>query len=232
MEEALLFIESYQRWIYLALLLMSVIYARMTLRAWRNFRASVFELERERAASRLARSGAGLAVLAALLIAVFILVTFASPALPASMRPTPVPTISLLATPEAGQPETAGGSASPVPLEPLASGGAGCENPLAPIQSPADGERVSGAVSFLGAADVPSFAFYKIEYNDLSPEGTWLAITASTSPVCEGTCTEAELLGTWDTTLVTPGDYAVRLVVTDTQGNAPLPCEILLSVAP
>jgi hypothetical protein len=32
--------------------------------------------------------------------------------------------------------------------------------------------------------------------------------------------------------LVTPGQYAMQLVVTDTLGNAPLPCQILLQVTP
>lgn len=232
MEEALLFLESNQRLIYAVLIAMSLIYARLTLRAWQGFRASLFGLERERAARRLSRSGAGLAIVLALLAAVFILVTFASPALPISARPTVIPTISLLTTPEPSGTQTAADLASPEPLQPLELGGAGCDNAEATIKEPVDGSRLSGVVSFLGAANIPGFAFYKIEYNDLSPDGAWLAITASTVPVCEDVCEESELLGTWDTSLVTPGDYAVRLVVTDTQGNAPLPCEILISVIP
>ncbi len=39
-------------------------------------------------------------------------------------------------------------------------------------------------------------------------------------------------LGFWDTTLVNPGDYGFRLVVTDTAGNAPLPCVRRVRVLP
>jgi hypothetical protein len=47
-----------------------------------------------------------------------------------------------------------------------------------------------------------------------------------TAPIQQGD------LGTWDTRLVVPGEYALRLVVTDTVGNAPQPCVILVRVLP
>ena len=93
-------------------------------------------------------------------------------------------------------------------------------------------DSVSGLVVVLGVADITNFAFYKIEYKRLMPGEVWHPISAGTQPVCENDCQVKEELGTWNTTLVTPGDYAFRLVVMDAEGNAPLPCEIQLRVLP
>ncbi len=231
MEEAILFIEANQSWIYLALLLLGVIYAWLFLQAYQAFRGAVFGLERERAISRLTRSGAMLALVISGILATFVITTFASPAIPAALRPTPLPTVSLLATsaPQEGTEE--GQSQPPTPMTVDMVDDSGCQNPDATISSPDGGEAVRGEVELLGTANIPGFAFYKLEYHDLREGSGWLAISASNEPVCEG-CEEEEFLGLWDTSLVTPGQYALQLVVTDTLGNAPLPCQILVQVTP
>jgi hypothetical protein len=113
-------------------------------------------------------------------------------------------------------------TSTPLPVTEIDS--AGCANPLATILTPATGESLTGAVEITGTADVADFAFYKYEYISLTPGAVWRAIGAGTLPTHDG------LLGTWDTTLVLPGEYALRLVVTDTAGNAPQPCVILVRV--
>ena len=100
MEEVLLFIEENQAWIFLVLVIFGVIYLRSTIIAFREMRSAMFGLERERAVARLTRSGASLALVAAVMFATFIIVTFTTPALPASARPTPIPTVSFLTTPQ------------------------------------------------------------------------------------------------------------------------------------
>jgi hypothetical protein len=101
------------------------------------------------------------------------------------------------------------------------------------INSPLSNTTVRGEIQFEGAANIENFAFYKLEYHDLNPDSSWLTISASNQPVCEQGCEgDGVTLGAWDTTLVRPGQYAVQLVVTDTQSNAPLPCQILLQVVP
>jgi hypothetical protein len=210
MEEVLLLIEANQRWIFLLLGLLGLVYFGSVLRAYDKYRSAIYGLERERSISRLRRSGGMLALAVTGIVVVFILTTFASPALPASLRPTAIPTVSLLATPILGQGE---------------------EN--ATIFSPESGERVSGEVYFKGVANIPGFAFYKLEFNDLKPASSWLAISANNQTVCEQGCDdETEMLGVWDTSLVRPGQYAVQLVVTDTLGNAPFPCQIRLQIVP
>ncbi|MGD2058216.1 MAG: hypothetical protein PVF85_04725 [Anaerolineales bacterium] len=231
MEEAILFIEANQSWIYLVLVLLAVIYSWLLLQAYQSLRGAVFGLERERAISRLTRAGAMLALIASGILATFVITTFAGPAIPPGLRPTPMPTVSLLATsaPEGSAQGEPG--ASPTPLTVDMIDGSGCENPEATITSPDSGEAVRGEVELLGTANVTGFAFYKLEYHDLKAGSDWLAISASNQPVCEG-CAEEEFLGVWDTSLVTPGQYAIQLVVTDTLGNAPLPCQILVQVTP
>ncbi len=233
MEEVLLLIEAYQGWIFLILGFLGLVYSGSVLRAYKSYRVAIYGLEREQSTSRLRRSGGMLALAVTGIVVVFILTTFASPALPASLRPTAIPTVSLLATPILEQGEGGIVFTTATPLDPDGIDGAGCANLNATIISPESGARVKGEVLFKGTANIPGFAFYKLEYNDLKPESTWLAISANNQTVCDQGCDdETEILGTWDTSLVRPGQYAVQLVVTDTLGNAPFPCQIRLQIVP
>lgn len=231
MDEILLFVEEQQTWIYLLLALAGLIYFRSIFRSYRELRRAVFALERERAMSMLIRSGAMLALVIAALAATFVVATFAGPALPLSTRQTPLPTVSLLATPEDAIETLTEDFVTATPFDPLTVDSAGCQNPTATITNPKDGDSVSGVVAILGAANIENFAFYKLEYRRLSPDIEWIPVSAGTQRVCEF-CDINDELGTWNTSLVIPGDYAFRLVVTDAAGNAPLPCEIRLRVLP
>ena len=225
MEDALLFIEEQQTWIYLLFALFAILYLKATLDAAGELRAALFGLERERSLSKLRRSGAMLTVSLAILLTTFVLATYAGPAIPAAARPTALPTVSLLATPEITLVAKNGAPATAIP--PLHDGldSSGCTNLTATLTSPVEGETLRDSVDILGTADVANFSFYKYEYRSMAPDSVWRTISAGTTPVVEGK------LGSWDTSLLVPGDYALRLVVTDTAGNAPLPCAIRVSVA-
>ncbi|TFH59538.1 MAG: hypothetical protein E4G90_10285 [Gemmatimonadales bacterium] len=232
MQDLLLFFEAYQAWIYLLLGIAAMLYGRMLVRAYHAYQAAIFGLERERSRASLLRSGAILALVTAGFMVTFIVTTFAVPAIPAALRPTPIPTVSLLATSlgEGADPAVGFVTATPFSVDQVDS--AGCATTNATIIEPASGERVRGKVEFQGVANIPGFAFYKLEYHDLQVNSTWLAISASNTTVCEQGCPQESLLGIWDSSLVRPGQYAVQLVVTDTQSNAPLPCQIILQVEP
>ena len=232
MEEILLFIEERQNWIYVILTLAGLIYLRSVFHSYKELRGAIFGLERERAMSRLIRSGAMLILVFAGLAATFVVATFAWPALSVSIHQTPIPTVSLLDTPEVAVDAMLEESRIATPQDSLIVDSSGCQNPMATITDPQDGDSVSGLVVVLGVADILNFAFYKIEYKRLMPGEVWHPISAGTQPVCENGCPVKEELGTWNTTLVTPGEYAFRLVVMDAEGNAPLPCEIQLRVLP
>ncbi len=225
MAETLLFLEEFQGWIYLVLGVAALVYLRVTWRWYRSRRSTMFSLEREQATERLVRSATLLGLALTLLLATFAATTFLGPAIPASERPTPLPTVSLLVTPSAA-PEGDEALATSTPLPAVVVDSAGCANPQATILTPATGESLTGIVEITGTADIPNFAFYKYEYINLSPGAVWRAIQAGTKPIQQGD------LGTWDTRLVIPGEYALRLVVTDTVGNAPQPCVILVRVLP
>lgn len=217
MQEALLLISSIQGWIYALLLLAGLVYLRLTLKWHAEVRNSQFGLERERASSRRSRASGMLVLIFAAAAATFIISTFLVPQLPASPRPTAIPTISLL-EPEAIRDSTA--------LPQIVPDEAGCLNETATITSPVSGEELRGLVEVLGTADIPNFAFYKIEVRPSEPSSVWQVITAGTDPQ------EDDVLGTWDTSLVENGVYLLQLVVTDTAGNAPLPCTLEIVVLP
>ncbi len=226
MEEVLTFIAQDQTWIYALLALGALIYMRVGLRAAVDLRKAMFGLEREQAMARMRRAGGMLGLIIAAALATFIIATYVSPAMPGSGLPTAVPTISLLASPA---PTFAPGGTGLPGGTPLPSGdldSSGCQNSDATLTSPENGAVLSGEVEITGTANIPSFGFYRYEYRGLTAGSAWRAIGAGDTPVVDGH------LGAWDTTLVLPGDYAFRLVVADTSGNAPLPCVVRVSVAP
>lgn len=225
MAEALVLIEELQTWIYLILGLAGLVYLRLSLRWAQEYRNAIFGLERDRAAAGLRRSATMLALVVAVLLTTFLVATFLSPSVPLGSRPTELPTVSLLASVEPDQVEEDEGfvTASPLPLGTPDS--AGCANSEATITSPEPGETLRGVVEIEGTANIENFAFYKYEFRSLVGETDWQPVSAGTAPVVEAR------LGSWDTSLVEPGPYALRLVVTDTAGNAPHPCEIQIHVA-
>jgi hypothetical protein len=230
MEEALVLIEENQSWIYLGLGFFGLIYLRIAIKRYQDYRSTFFGLERDRARERLIQSILMLVLVVAGLVATFLAATFGGPAVPISARPTVLPTVSLLKTPEiAGE----GGQveANTTPMEDAIIEGLGCSNPNATITSPKDGDSIRGVVDILGVANIPGFAFYKVEIKSLTADAVWQAIWAGTEPVCEN-CGIEELLARWDTSLVMAGEYIVRLTVMDSVGNAPLPCELQVRVLP
>ena len=228
MEDLILFIDANQAWIYLLLGVAGAAYLRQVIRSYRQHRETIFGLEREQTTGRMRGSGALLATVLALMLATFLVSTFAAPAVPVSIRPTPLPTLSLLPTATLA-PEVQGVALpTSTALPAVVVDPAGCQNPLATMAVPANGDTLSGIVEVVGTANIENFAFYKLEYISLVPGAVWRAVWAGTTPVLEGP------LGTWDTSLVIPGDYAFRLVVTDAAGNAPQPCtaQVRVQAAP
>jgi hypothetical protein len=226
MHETLLFLDEYQAWIYLVLGIAGLAYLRIAARWLTAYRRSIFDLERDRARSHLIEAGVLLGAVCTLGVLNFVVTTFVVPAVPVASRPTAIPTISLLSTPTLAGVAVQGDllTSTPLPVAVIDTGG--CQNPQATITAPVDGDAVSGVVEFMGTARIENFAFFKLEYIRLIPGSVWRAVSAGTIPVVE------DRLGSWDTSLVLPGDYGFRLVVTDTAGNAPMPCAVRLQIRP
>jgi hypothetical protein len=85
---------------------------------------------------------------------------------------------------------------------------------------------VSGSVELRGTVNVPNLGFFKYEYRNLADE-LWTPISAGNRPIIE------ELFaGRWNTVQLEPGNYALRLVVSDNQNNLLKPCVIEVRVLP
>jgi len=82
------------------------------------------------------------------------------------------------------------------------------------VTSPLGGQALQGNVPILGTTLVDGFISYEITFAYANnPTGTWFLIQFSTLPVVDAS------LAYWDTTLITDGDYTLRLIVTQSDGN-------------
>jgi hypothetical protein len=186
-------------------------------------RAAVFGLEREIAHRHMVQAVTALALVGFLGFAEFFLTVFLVPYLPA-LSQLVTPTMNPLLTPTGTFPlafrETLGAvtpGAGPT-AQPT-----GCIPGQIDITSPKPGDQIQGAVILKGTATIPNFGFYKYEF---APIGTdaWSTVLANNKPILDGE------LGNWDTSALVTGDYRLRLVVTDNQGNELPACIIPLRV--
>ena len=82
------------------------------------------------------------------------------------------------------------------------------------IASPASGSTLRGVVDILGTTAVDGFFFAELSFSYASsPTPTWFHIASVDQPLTDG------LLAQWDTSLVTDGDYDLRLRVTLQDGS-------------
>lgn len=227
MEEALGFFQAFEVWIYLLLALGGLFYARKFILAWQELREAAFGLERESAQARLNQAASILVLLLAMAIAEVVLVSFVAPAVPGAM-PLLTPTVDLLTTPtitlppEQPTPSPGAEQESSVTSTPTASG-TGCVPGVIEIIAPASGSEIGGVVQITGTVNIPNFGFYKLEMKRLE-DTNWLTILAGNEPKTNG------LLGSWNTSLLSPGNHQLRLVAADNQGQTLPPCTIELRV--
>lgn len=81
------------------------------------------------------------------------------------------------------------------------------DTPVA-ITSPQSGETLRGQVNIMGSMNVPDFASAELAFAYASgPTATWFTIQTFSSPMPDS------MLAVWDTTIVTDGDYLLRLRV-------------------
>jgi hypothetical protein len=214
------FFVDYEVWIYALLGLLGGIYIRKLLLNWQEWRSAIFGLEREGAQSRLLMAVTVLVLLLVTAGAEFFVVSFVAPAYPmTSMMPTP--TIDLVATPTATLPP--GTVAELVVPTVSADISAGCVPDVLEWTSPVAGEQISGTIELKGTVNVLNLGFYKYEFTALGQEN-WQIIAAGNVKKVN------ELLGVWNTGERAPGDYLLRLVVTDNENNALAPCIIPVQV--
>ena len=81
-------------------------------------------------------------------------------------------------------------------------------NPPVAITSPADGDVVAGEVTITGTTDVLGFALSQLDFSYASDStDTWFTLGTSSQPEIDSP------LAVWDTSLITDGNYILRLRV-------------------
>jgi hypothetical protein len=223
MAAILLFFTNYSILIYLLLVIGGMFACRSLVRSRREMGESLYGLERETAHRHTSQAVSALSLIIFLAIAELVLTVFLAPNMPAlSMLVTP--TMNALVTPTITIPpellETIG------ILTPVASPTAqttGCIPGQVMITSPKPGEIVKGRVILMGTANIPNFGHYIYEFSPLGTD-SWSTIQANDKVIQDGE------LGRWETSERSPGDYDLRLVVRDNQGNALPPCVVPVRV--
>ena len=223
MGEILRFFKENEVFIYLILGGFAVWQIRNFILAWGELRNAAFGLERESAQSRLNWVATMLILVFMLGIGEFVVVSFVVPKVP-DASPLLTPTLDLLASPTVTL--VPGSQAVEItPAVAVETPTNGCIPGQIDILSPQNGETVQDIVEIIGSADIPNFGFYKFEMAAIS-DTSWLTIQAGDTITREGR------LGFWDTTRLSPGDYGLRLILTDNQGESSPPCTIQVRVDP
>lgn len=226
MKDTLNFLQDVQVWIYVLLASASIFPARELYLSWRELRAAVFGLEREKAQHRLSVSITVVVLLALLAMMEFALVTFVAPEVPmGSVLATP--TLDLLATPTVSGEENAtlmeaAAAVATLEAQPTTAPAAteGCIAGVIEWIVPVSGEEVSERVELVGVVNVDNLGFFKYEFSQSGGE-TWSTIAAGNSDSLQipEDSTIKQFNGVWNTEQLVPGDYLLRLVVTDNQNQ-------------
>jgi hypothetical protein len=216
-------LANYEPLIYIALAIGGLFAFRRMWFSWREWRDSVYGLEREFALRRLGQATAAAFFVLALIFVEFFIATFIAPSLPATDI-LATPTLNLLVTPEGTlSPEQATQAALSPATQSVPSGMSGCIPDQIMITAPEPGDPVSGTVEINGTASIPNFGFFKYEVAPMGSQN-WATISAGREPKVN------EVLGPWNTTSLTNGDYFLRLVITDNVGVSLEPCVIAVRV--
>jgi hypothetical protein len=224
MAEVYNFLSKYEALIYILLAIGGLLAFRWLLRSWREVQTAVYTLEREFSSRRLAQSAAISTLIVLLFCTEFFMATFIIPGLPATALVT-TPTLDLISTPTGTLSAEMMTQFANVPMQTAVAGVSGCSPNEIMLTSPQAGDELKGTVELIGTVNIPNFGFYKYEVARMGSD-TWATISADRNPVQNG------LLGRWNTTALTPGDYQLRLVVTDNQGEVLPACIVPVRIIP
>jgi hypothetical protein len=226
MTTVLQFLTRYEILFYLVLTVILAIFSVRVYRAWKEWSTSLFGLEKEHTQYQINQGITVLFFTFAMGIGLFILTTFIAPSMPSLQKAT-TPTLDLTAQPTINL-VTPTISATTTGLIPTLTAilDMGCVPGTVQWTDPINGDNISGKYVLKGTVNVPNLGFYKFEYAQAGNDH-WTTIAAGNKNIFD----EA-LGGSWDTTSLTPGDYQLRLVVTNNQ-NEPMPeCVINITILP
>jgi hypothetical protein len=233
MQEILRFLITYEVWIYIILGVVVFTYLRKLILAFQDWQSSVFGLEKEISQRKFSAALTFVGLLVFLGFAIFVMVSFVAPTYP-SLFTLATPTLDLLATPtvtlEAKSSSTLMPLKNPVETQAVTTQGSpgaeekGCIKGQFEWTFPATGDELSGTVELKGTVNVTNLGFYKYEFSQAG-SNTWVTIAAGDKPK-----TNEPLGGVWNTSQLIPGDYLLRLVVSDNQNQVLPACQISVRV--
>jgi hypothetical protein len=226
MQTLLRFLSKYEVLFYFLLAIAVVVSLRKVLTSWKQWRVAVFGLEKETAQHSFNTGMTFLILVGFLSLSLFIINTFVTPSVP-GIQQVGTPTVDLTVQPTVTSNFQDLVTQTTTGLIPTLASllEQGCVPDQIEWTDPVEGDTISGTVTLQGTVNVTDLGYYKYEY---SPYGSdeWTTIAAGNAKVVNG-----PLGGTWDTSDLTPGDYQLRLVVTDHQ-NASLPeCTIKVTIS-
>jgi hypothetical protein len=218
------FLESYEALIYILLAIGALFAFRWLWRSWRESQTAVYTMEREFSSRRLGQSAAISTLIVVLFCTEFFVASFIIPGLPSEVFLT-TPTLDLISTPTGTLSAEMMTQYANFPPQTAVANQIGCTPNQIMLTSPAAGDEVKGTVDLIGTVNIPNFGFYKYE---VAPSGsdTWATISADRKTVNNGR------IGSWNTTALTPGDYQLRLVVTDNKGLVLPACIVPVRIVP
>ena len=227
MEELIRFVVNYEVGIYIVLGVVLLINLRRLLSAWISLSKANFGLEREVARKGIRSAFTFIFLVSLFGLSNFILVSVASIRYP-GIAQIATPTIDLLSTQTPFTGEGIDPNVTPQGLQQTQTAIAvtGCVPDQLEWIDPQQGDEIRGSIELIGTVDLPNLGFYKYEYRYQGDE-IWTPISAGNKPVVE----EA-LGGTWNTEQLQPGNYFLRLVVSDNANNLIKPCEIEVKILP
>jgi hypothetical protein len=239
------YIKDYAVWVYGACALIALWYLRVAIIARRERRYAMFSLERETALNKTYNAWTAAIILLTIIGLTYFLSTVVSeavqPLVEEVQTPTPQPsavvarpTINLtLPLPEITPTETSTArprsTLRPQPTVLLTTATPTVQLPHCPdgraiITAPGLNALISGMTPFYGTANHEHFKYYKLEYGAGANPTVWSYFAGGEKPIFGG------LLGYLNATALQPGTYTIRIVVVDTTGNFPPPCQTVVVV--
>lgn len=227
MQQVIEFLAEIELLIYLVLGLAFVLYIRRLLISVNEFNSAMFGLEKEAAQRKLIKTITVLALIGLLILAEFIIVIFLAPEYP--QQPTfateteVTPTLALI-TP-GPVPTDATKTPTPYPQAVVEGEVSNCIEGILEFTDPVQGQEVKGVVELKGTVNIPSFGSYKYEYSS-AESLDWITVAAGSEVKIN------QSIGYWYTTSLVPGNYILKLVALDNQGNEQTPCMINVTIVP
>lgn len=224
MEEVIRFFAAYEIGVYIIFGIIILINLKRLLDAVRTKNKASFGLEREVAGKRIRSSATIIGLIVLFGFSYFMLVSVAAIRYPGISRAA-TPTINPGIDEESEDSEN--DSLSEIEMQTqTASALTGCIPGRLEWIEPVAGQELSGSIELIGTVNLPNMGFYKYEYR-YQGDDIWTPINAGNRPL-----TEEAFPGRWNTEQLQPGNYLLRLVVSDNENNLLEPCQIEVQVVP